>query len=217
MKRLALLGLIMAMVILGGNYVFADESQISSLVTANVQNTFTVAFYPRSGVDNPDPNIQFPSGGPILFTDVDPSETIVYPDGRAENDGKSDVGILCLSNIGQQFYLKIHMTSATIEDDNLVVYIPAKAYNRNQDPSEELGGVQHSEGWYPLWKDTPHTVYMADSNHWNTLSWGTLLTFSFALIPSGQFTPDVGVPCNGTPLSAGSHSATIYYTMSTTP
>ncbi len=214
MKRL-IAPLVLMIVVMMSGYVFASESQINSSVTASVDGTFSVEFYPRPGLDDPDANIQFPSGGPITFTNVDPTETIVYPDGRAEGDGKSDVGILCLSNTGEQFYLKIHMTSATVDDDNLIVYIPANVTYRND--GSTLGGVQHSEGWYPLWKDSAHTVYQADSNHWNTIPWGTLMTFSFALVPSGKFTPSQGQPCNGEPLSSGSHSATIYYTMTTTP
>ncbi len=193
-------------------YAFAATAPaLTSAVTGTVSTVFSVVFYPRTGIDKTDENIQFPNGQ-VVFGAIDPTKSIVYPTGRSESDGKSDVGILGLCNTGASWGLKMHQTG--IPSDNFGIYIPAAAYNRNVDPAEVLGGLQHSEGWYKAWTSA-HTVYIADASHKNTLPWGTLLTFSFAVVPTGKLVPDLGETFDGSPLPSGPVNVTVYYTMTT--
>ncbi len=205
MRKLLLSLMAMAFVVLvAGFAIAADDYTATSTVTADVGSVFEIAFYS-------DTNIQFPTGGPITFTDVDASQSMVYPDGRAEGDGKSDVGLLLLSNDGGDVNLKVHV--AGIDNDNFVVYIPNEVYYRNT--GETLGGLQHSEGWYAMW-NAPHTIYTADAGHLLTAPLGTLITLSYAIVPSGHLEDGGVTVCSGDPLGGGSHSATIFYTLTNT-
>ena len=215
MKKLAQALLVTVALLAGSSYLFAASSTVQSDFSATVTGVFQIAFYPRAGIDVSDPTIQFPNGQVTFPAITDLAVPMVYPTGRAERDGKSDVGILCLTNTGDPWNLKIHMVSTTIGHDNFIVYIPANAYFRNNDPATALGGVNFQEGWWKMW-DVPTTVYAVYDHYSVNMPWGTLLTFNFAIVPSGKLSLKQPLDtCNGDPLSTGTHTATIYYTMTT--
>ncbi len=213
MKKLIVLVLAVALGMV--SYAFADTTATAT-VSATVNGDFNVEFYPRTGIDNADSKIIFPSGA-IDFPAITGEETMVYPEGRKANDGFSDIGILCLSNLANnvtanRWGLKMR-ASGNIPPDNLVVYIPEYAYNRNAPSgSNTLGGMQKSKGWYKV-ETSDMLIYKADDNHLLTTQWGTLMTFSFAIIPSGKFTDSGREICNGSALPSGSYSASIIFTM----
>ncbi len=225
MKRLVITGLVMLLVgVLMSGPVFASEDIETSVVAATVNPIFAIEFYPRVGPypDQADAGILYPDGQ-VTFPAIDPlsQEAMVYsalkPPVVPGVDAPSDVGVLCFSNTDEDWGLKIHMVSTTVASNNFVVYLsdPTKiATYRNT--GESLGGGQKNEGWHPLWK-AGEIIYKTDSNHKNTPPWGTLLTFTYAIIPSGQFELDDGtVVCNGYPLTGVTHDLTIFYTMTTT-
>jgi hypothetical protein len=218
MRKIFLLALVLAVVLGIVSYAFAVEpSTTTAIVSATVKGDFEVKFYPRSGIDNADTKIVFPTGA-ITFPAITGTETMVYPQGRSENDGKSDIGVLCLSNLANnvttnRWGLKMKMTG-NIPSDNIIVYIPEFAYDRNITGSNTLGGIQRSKGWYKV-ETSDILIYKADDSHLLTTQWGTLMTFSFAIIPSGKFMDGTRQVCNGPALPAGSYSASIIFTMTT--
>lgn len=219
MRKIFLLALVLTVALGIGSYAFAVElSTVTATVSATVTGDFEVKFYPRSGIDNADTNIVFPTGA-ITFPAITGTETMVYPQGRSENDGKSDIGVLCLSNLANnvttnRWGLKMKMTG-NIPSDNIIVYIPEYAYNRNAPTgSNTLGGIQRAKGWYKV-ETSDMLIYKADDNHLLTTQWGTLITFSFAVIPSGKFTDGARQVCDGQALAAGSYSASVIFTMAT--
>lgn len=208
------------------SYVFAQQTDtVTATATATVTSIFDVAFYPRPLIDfmpdgSVDASIKSPTGA-MTFPPITGSESMVYPSNRSANDGFSDIGILCLSNLANnvpanRWGLKMRMTG-NIPSDNIVVYVSGAAWDRNATTSTNLGGVQMATGWNKV-PTTDTLLYRADDNHLFTTTWGTLMTFSFAIVPSGKLTvagqqyPNV---CQGSPLPAGSYNASIIFTMTT--
>lgn len=214
MKKLILV--VLALVVAGMfNYACAAEDSATVTASATVTPMFDLAFYPRPVIDVADTNIVFPTGA-LTFPAITGAESIVYPTTRAENDGKSDIGLLFLSNqannvTANRWVVRMRQ-SGNIAPDNLIVYVNGAAYNRNVTPSVNLGGVQQSVGWHKI-ETTDMLLYRADDNHLLTTPWGTLMTLSFAIIPSGKFTDNSVQICNGSPLAAGSYNASIVFTM----
>ena len=229
---IVLLGLVMVLGISVNSYLFAVEIESTS-VSVDVAQVFTMAFYPRS-VDDPDANIRY-ANGQIDFPDITAAmianpidNAMVYTTNWVDSDLKSDVGILCISNTGADWKLGIHMTtsSPSLTWDNFVVYVPEFGYYRNIEGTElaaggggYLGGAE-AKRWNRMPLDNPMRVFTGSGDYANTAPWGTLMTFGFAIVPSGSLTlspldeyfPNFQV-CNGTPIDAGSHNVTIKYTM----
>ena len=78
--------------------VIAIEDFLSTTVSVTASTVFSMGFYI-------DQNVIYSTTVP--FSNVDPQESMVYPNGRAENDGKSDTGVVCIANIGDPWYLQI--------------------------------------------------------------------------------------------------------------
>jgi hypothetical protein len=176
---------------LGSAYA-ADNNQVVNL-SISVQNIFSMEFYT-------DQNVVF--SGTVPFTNVDPSKTLVYPDGRKENDGKSDVGILCKSNLGAPWVLKLQLTPAIGLAPEKVKYYMDQPYNRNTGQRAD-GTLSKSTNWYPM-SSNPISVYSSGYLDQSNLPFGTLAVFSYALDPTG--------------LDAGkTYNAVVTYTMTTTP
>lgn len=173
--------------------VFAADTSKTTTIGIAIQNIFSIEFYT-------DQNVVYRDAVP--FTNVDPNKTIVYPDGRAEFDGKSDVGIICKSNAGAAWYLKLHViTNPPLTPEKLRYYV-SQPYYRNTGGLAG-GSLTRTPAWYPF-SNTPTTIYTAGVNDQTNLPFGTLTTFNFALDPSG--------------LKAGeAYSAVVVYTFSTTP
>jgi len=164
-----------------------------SNVSISIQHVFAIEFYT-------DQNVLYSNVVP--FTDVDPSKSIVYPDNRRENDGRSDVGVVCKSNLGGAWFLKIQLRpTGNFEPERLKYYVD-QPYNRNTGQRAD-GALARSANWYPF-SLNPTTVYIAGAADQSNLPFGTLATFSYSLNPAG--------------LDAGkAYSAAITYTMTTSP
>lgn len=162
-------------------------------VSISIQQAFSIQFYTDS-------NVVYSTTVP--FSSIDPSQSMVYPDGRKVNDGKSDVGIICLSNAGKTWYLKLSVqTTASLTADKMRYYMD-QPYNRNTGGRAD-GTLSQPARWYPL-SSTPTTVYSSGAQDQSNLPFGTLVTFNYALDPSG--------------LEAGqAYSAVITYTLTTAP
>ena len=169
-----------------------DTSKVTNISIA-VGSAFSMEFYT-------DQNVVYRDVVP--FSNVDPGKTIVYPDGRGENDGKSDVGIVCKSNSGAPWYFKIHaITNPPLTVDKLQYYI-SQPYNRNTGGQSD-GTITQAARWYSF-SSTPTTVYSSGFSDTSNLPFGTLITINFSLNPSG--------------LNAGqAYSAIAVYTFTTTP
>ena len=64
----------------------ALDSSLSTTVNVTAASAFSMEFYT-------DQNVIYSTTVP--FSNVDPTESLVYPNGRAEDDGKSDTGGNC--------------------------------------------------------------------------------------------------------------------------
>ncbi len=173
--------------------ISAIDTSKTTNITIAIENAFSMEFYT-------DQNVVYRDIVP--FTNVDPSKSIVYPDGRAEFDGKSDVGVVCKSNAGTLWYFKIHaITNPPLTADKLQYYI-SQPYDRNTGAQAD-GTITQSPKWYPF-SSTPTSVFTAGFHDMSNLPFGTLITINFALNPSG--------------LNAGqAYSAAVVYTMTTAP
>lgn len=172
---------------------FGAESSKTSGVSIAIQNVFSMEFY----TDN---NVIYRDAVP--FTNVDPNKSMVYADGRNENDGKSDTAVICKSNLGTSWYFKLHVIpNPPLEPEKMRYYID-QPYNRNTGGRAD-GALARSPQWYAF-SNIPTTIYVSGFSDSSNLPFGTLITFNFSLVPTG--------------LSAGqAYSAAVVYTMTTVP
>lgn len=168
----------------------ADTTGTSS-VSISIQQVFSMEFYT-------DQNTLYSDTVP--FTGVDSAKSFVYADGRMENDGKSDTGVVCKSNAGLAWFLKLHLAPKPPLTVDKMKYYVDQPYNRNTGGRAD-GTLTQSANWY-IFNATPTTIYTAGYLDKSNLPYGTLFNFNFGLIPSG--------------LDAGrAYTATITYTMTT--
>ncbi len=180
-----------ALVLLSGSSR-AAESTKATTVAISLQNIFSMEFYT-------DPNIVYSTVVP--FTNIDPEKSMVLADGRKDNDGKSDTAVVCRSNAGIVWYLKLHLTPAAPLTSDKVKYYIDQPYNRNTGGRAD-GSLTQTANWYSF-SIAPTTIYTSGTQDISNLPFGTLITFNFAIAPSG--------------LEAGkSYSAAITYTLTTT-
>ena len=167
---------------------------ISQTVNASVKSSNSLEFYT-------DANVLY--GSSIPFTDIDPESQYNYPDGRAENDGKSDVGLVMISNSNEVWYFKIRGTDVSgnlISGGNIAVYV-GQPINRNTGTATD-GTLGQPKDWFTI-MTRDHTIYTSGATDKNNVPFGTLVTLSFKVDGSG--------------LQPGPHMAAITYTMTTTP
>ena len=192
---------IMLSLVLALSVIFAATSAFAATVTGASQATVTVGQEFSAEFFN-DSSVLYPTGGPVTWTGVDPTSNLVKADG--DHTDASDVGLVCKSNIGDTWYVKIHETSATL-DGKLKFYLPIPV-NRNTggDADGSLAYTTPADGEdWPVIPGSADVVYTSGANDTISTPFGTLLAFTFAVNPEG--------------LAAGSsHSATITYTMTTT-
>lgn len=117
----------------------------------------------------------------VPFSNIDPSQSMAYPNGREEDDGKSDTGVVCISNVGEPWYLKIQGTFSEGLPKNSVKYYYSKPWNRNSG-QESDGTLANNIEWRAV-PDTPATLYASGAGDEINTPFGTLSTFSFAVDP----------------------------------
>lgn len=196
--------------------LFASQANAASVTattstSVTVGQVFSIEFYTEAG------KIRYGSGQ-IQFPAYDPASdtTMILTSAWANNDGQSDVGVVCRSNIGQNWALKIRMSSATMLPTNVAVYKPDKVYNRNYSgvASERSTGL--TKQWY-IMSSSDETIYTGSGGDQNSAPLGILATFSFAILPTGKATPtgqtQIG---SGNILASGTHNLDVIYTLTTT-
>jgi hypothetical protein len=192
-KRMIAGFVIVSLLVLVTPGAYALDTNAATTLNISVQQAFAIEFYTDS-------NVLYSSTVP--FSNVDPTQSMVYADGRRVGDGKSDVGIICMSNAGVPWYLKIHVTSTEPLTADKVKYYVDQPYNRNTGGRAD-GTLAQPAKWYPF-QLSPTTIYSSGAQDQNNPPFGTLFTFNYALDPSG--------------LEAGkAYSAAITYTLTTAP
>ena len=177
---------------------FAETAMVMATGTFQVSDIFTMEFYDRE----PDKYLYTTTN--IPFGTMDPRKTFVQAEGRQSNDGKNDLGLLCKTNLGEVWYLKIQGSP----DDFFLSKIKYGFWRPwNMKLGQPADGTL-SEGWHPLPSDFT-TVYTAGTNDLSNLGeqwWqeGTLCGFSFAIDPSRLDPTQI-------------YHSTIQFTMAATP
>ena len=69
----------------------AVNETVSTSLNITASSIFSAEFYT-------DQNVVYSTT--IPFSNIDPTKSMVYPVGRAENDRKSDTGVVCVDNTG---------------------------------------------------------------------------------------------------------------------
>ena len=164
-------------VVLAHTCSYADTVIVTANGTVTVPEIFTLEFYDQE----PDKYLYTSN---VPFSNMDPTQTWVTADGRATGDGKNDLGLLCKTNAGEVWYLKIQ---GSPNDTFLskIRYGLWRPWNMKTGQSADGGLV---EGWQPL-PAGPATIYAAGSEDLSNLGvedWqqGTLCGLSFAIDPS---------------------------------
>lgn len=167
----------------------ADELQTSA-VSATVASEFSLAFYSDANIVH---------GATVPFGVIDPAATDNLPSGRTSGDGLSDVGLLCTSNAGNTWYLKIDVNGLSPLAGKLDCYM-GQPWDRNVG-GPASGGLTYGD-WFTI-ATAPETVYTAGAGDVVNTPFGTLATLSLRL--------------DGTGLTDGAYSATVTYTLTETP
>ena len=174
--------------------VIALEEFLSTTVSVTASTVFSMEFYV-------DQNVIYSTTVP--FSNVDPQESMVYPNGRAENDGKSDTGVVCITNMGDPWYLQIQGVYSEGLPEDSVKYYYSQPWNRNTG-QETTGSLSAGTVDWRAVPSTPSTIYTSGADDTINTPFGTLSTFSFAVDPRG--------------LSADmTYTVSVTYTMTTAP
>ncbi len=176
---------------------FADTAMVMANGTFDVPDIFTLEFYDRE----PDKYLYTTN---IPFTNMDPTKTWVAADERAANDQKNDLGLLCKSNLGEVWYLKIQGSP----NDFFLSKIKYGLWRPwNMKLGQPADGTLN-EGWYPLPPSSTgvYTAGVGDLSNLGEEWWqqGTLCGFSLAIDPSRLDPTQI-------------YHTTIQFTMTTTP
>ncbi len=173
--------------------VIAIEQSTNTSVTITASTVFGIEFYT-------DDKIIYSTA--IPFSDVDPSKSIAYPNGRAEDDGKSDTGVVCITNVGAPWYFNIKADYSEGLPEGSIKYYYSQPWNRNTG-YQTNGTLTNNVEWRPLPKEAS-TIYTSGSDDTVNAPFGTLSTFSFAVNPGGLSSGEV-------------YTVAITYTMTTAP
>jgi len=184
---------IMIMMLVMATRAFALESTKATNINILVSNVFSMEFYTDNNVIYRDT---------VPFTNIDPNKSLVYPDGRSENDGKSDTAIVCRSNAGAAWFFKIHVVANPPLTADKIKYYVSQPYDRNTGGQSD-GSLTQSAQWYPM-SDKPTTIFTSGAHDQSNLPFGTLIAFNFAINPSGLNT-------------GAAYSASVIYSMTTSP
>ena len=175
MKRILVLVLLI-LAGLGHTLSFAQTVMATANGSFHVPDIFTLEFYDRE----PDKYLYTDR---IPFTNMDPTQTWVMADRRRTGDGKNDLGLLCKTNLGQRWYLKIQGRP----NDFFLSKIQYGFWQPWNLSLAQSSNGSLSEGWQALTAN-PTTIYTAGSNDLFNLGLegqeGTLCGFSFAIDPS---------------------------------
>src|SRR3989338_6731746 len=112
---------------IGVDYVHADENKTTD-VSASVGSVFSLAFYTEAD------KVLYSTSVP--FSNVDPANDFNYADNRAENDGKSDVGLIIRSNAGSIWYFKMSVNAASTLAGKLAAFMGPPT-NRNSNSASD--------------------------------------------------------------------------------
>lgn len=173
----------------------ADTATQTATMQAAVSDVFSMDFYT-------DANVLYTTN--IPFTNIDPTKTMCYADGRAEYDGKSDTGVVCRSNLNTTWYLKMSATPVSSPPFPMAnfKYYMGQPWNRTLNQAAD-GSLASTPGWYPV-PTSAVVMYTAGINDKSNLPNGTLVTLSFSVNPQG--------------LASGyTYTVNINYTLTVTP
>lgn len=172
----------------------AETVTVVATMQADVKGVMSIEFYNGA-------NILYPYGATIPFTNIDPTQSMCYSDGRTLDNGKSDTGVKCQSNTGETWYLKMGVTSTgspAFPLDHFKFYM-GQPWCKGVLAD---GTLTYPEGQWYLVPQSSSTVYKAGRIDTNNYGDGTIATLSFAVNPEG--------------LSGGAnYSMKITYTMTT--
>lgn len=188
MKKGMLWILVGVLVLLFSVTAYGADQSLNTTVNANVRPVFSLVFYN-------DANVLYNTN--IPFSDVDPTNVSNLPDNRSQGDGKSDIGLLVTTNLGETWGLKIQMNQQSV--------LKNKIYYKVDRTRGATGGVATGTvDSLTIWKAIPTTATLFyTSGHFDEINTpsGTLVTTSYKI--------------DGTEMQAGNKTATITYTLTT--
>ncbi|MDP2912904.1 MAG: hypothetical protein Q8N91_02735 [Candidatus Omnitrophota bacterium] len=189
MKLSKNLSLLMFVIVMGVGSAFAATTQTQ---TTNVTIASILSIEIAEAPDS-----TFGSGA-IPWININPNNSPVPPTGHVIT--KSDVGLICRNNQGT-WYLKIHMTGATLENKIWCFTFPTKVINRNTSTQADgmLNGIMNCV------RPTPYTLYTSGSNDSLNTPHGTFFGIDYGLALSEQLE------------AVMTHTGTITYTITRSP
>ncbi len=169
-------------------------TSLSQSASVSVQSILSVEFASTA-------DCTFASGS-LPWTNVDPSVDYIRPTGSYST--KSDVGLYCRHNgSAAAWYLKMKLTTTNLTG-KLYRMIPQPNLRDEAGTKTDGTVAGNAKDWFQI-PATDTTVYTSGSNDKVNTPHGTYVGINYALRPEGLVNGGTG------------YSATIYYTITTTP
>jgi hypothetical protein len=181
----------------------AAEDSVTTTANGEIDSVFSIEFFNDASVRYADGQISFPLYDPTS------GDLMIATTAYVQGDGKSDVGVVCRTNIGQDWALKVRMAnpSAGFEKTNVAIYKPTEVWDRNTGSPYSTG----APGTWQIISDVDETIFTGSGGLQNTTPNGILATFSFQVLPTGTD----GTIGYGNVLNAGIYSFDVVYTLTT--
>ena len=194
MKKIFLITILLLAIIFLNPASFAETKTIIASGSFSAINIWGIEFYLDS-------KILYTTM--IPFTQItDPSKTWAESDGRTLNSAKSDIGLLCRTNLGGPWYMKIEGAASELISVGQLKYGLWQPWNRTRNEFSD-GEITGGADWHDM-PTSAAVIYTAGPLELINTPYGTLLTFSFAINPS-----------NLRPLQT--YNCAIQYTMAASP
>ena len=194
MKRILLTAVFLLAITAGGISSFAETRTVWATGSFDVPNVWSLESYT-------DPKVLYTTEVP--FTNMDPTSTWVESDGRMQDSGKMDIGLLCRTNLGETWYMKIQGSAGALVSIAGLKYGMWQPWDRtlNQPSDGEIAG---GAGWHDM-PTSPTIIYTAGINDENNTPFGTQCAFNFVISNAGKLDPSQVYNC------------AIQFTFTTTP
>ena len=178
MKNLSLILTIIMVIGYFSTSAFA-VTEISSSLSVSLLDVLSVEFDPVAD------NSNFPTGGPISWASVDPSQDFIRPDGVVTT--KADIGLIVKST--KAWHTSVSYIGVADLNGKVNLYL-SQPNLRDESGTLTEGTVTSDDygdavnGWMPIYTDS-RDIYWSGANDANNVPNGVFMGVSLCLRPSG--------------------------------
>lgn len=179
MKKIIFVITFVAFLLCTAQYSFCEMKMTTANVTLEAGGIFELMFYRDSG-------IHYNGASGVPFGTINIAE-LQWPNfaesqARRQDSSKSDIGLVCLTNQGVPWALKIQATQSPLISVAHIKYILWHPWNMSLSEASD-GTVVGGADWHEI-STAPAATYFSGPKEYSNLYYGTLCKYSFAIDPS---------------------------------